>query len=90
MQYWQFWIGLIAVLIMGGGLYGVYYLIIKQNATLGTRTIQFLAIVFVLPLLLILGITNVLRAETIGPLVGVIVGFVLTCSRHSTCLKLYG
>ncbi len=78
MQFWQFWIGLIAVLIMAGGLYGIYYLVIKQNAVIGIRTIQFLAIVFVLPLLLILGIVNVLRAETIGPLVGVIVGFVLS------------
>ncbi len=78
MQFWQFWIGLIAVLIMAGGLYGIYYLIIKQNAAIGTKTIQFVSILFVLPLLLILGITNVLRAETIGPLVGVIIGFVFT------------
>ncbi len=78
MQFWQFWIGLIAVLIMAGGLYGIYYLVIKQNAAIGVRTIQFLAIVFILPLLLILGILNVLRAETIGPLVGVIIGYVLS------------
>jgi hypothetical protein len=77
MQYWQFWIGFIAVLIMAGGLGGIYYLVIKQNATIGDKTIQFLSIVFVLPLLLVLGIFNVLRAETIGPLIGVIVGYVL-------------
>lgn len=78
MQYGQFWIGLIAVLIMAGGLGGIYYLVIKQNATIGVKSIQFLAIVFVLPLLLILGILGVLHTETIGPLLGVIVGYVLS------------
>lgn len=78
MQFGQFWIGLIAVLIMAGGLGGIYYLVIKQNATIGNKTIQFLAIVFVLPLLLVLGITSVLRSDTIGPLIGVIIGYVLS------------
>lgn len=40
--------------------------------------IQFLSIVFVLPLLLILGMFNVLGRETIGTIIGVIVGYVLT------------
>ena len=78
MQYGQFWIGLIAVLIMAGGLYGVYYLVIKQNATIGNKTIQFTAIVLVLPLILALGMYGILRQETIGPLIGVILGYVLT------------
>ena len=51
----QFWIGLIAVLIMAGGLGGIYYLVIKQNATIGAKATQFLAVVLVLPLLLVLG-----------------------------------
>lgn len=74
----QLWIGLIAALIMAGGLGGIFYLVIKQNATIGNKAIQFLAIVFVLPLLLILGIYNVLGRETIGTLLGVIVGYVLS------------
>jgi hypothetical protein len=78
MQFWQLWIDLIAVLIMAGGLYGIYYLVIKQNSAIGNKTIQFLAIVFVVPLMLILGIHGVLRAETIGTLLGVIVGYVLS------------
>lgn len=78
MQWWQFWIGLIAVLIMAGGLGGVFYLLINQRATISTKTIQLLAIIFVLPLILILGIVNVLRGDTIGALVGVVVGFVLS------------
>ncbi len=77
-QWWQFWLSLVVALIMAGGLGGIYYLVIKQNATIGNKTIQLLAIIFVLPLLFILGITNVLHAETIGPIVGVIVGFILS------------
>ena len=76
----QYWISLIAVLIIAGGLAGIYYLIVKQNVSMGTKTIQFLAIVFVLPLLIILGMHNVLGRETIGTLLGVIVGYVLSGS----------
>ncbi|OGW34966.1 MAG: hypothetical protein A2010_12320 [Nitrospirae bacterium GWD2_57_9] len=63
---------------MAGGLGGLYYLIVKQNAVIGNKAIQFLAIVFVLPLLLALGTFNVLGRETIGTLIGVIVGYVLS------------
>lgn len=74
---YQMWIAVLAALIMAGGLGGLYYLIIKQNAVIGAKTLQLISIVFVLPLLLALGVTGVLRSETIGPLVGVIVGYVL-------------
>jgi len=73
-------ISLIAVLIMAGGLAGIFHLIIKQNASLGIKTIQFLSIVFVLPLMIVLGIHNVLGRETMGTLLGVIVGYVLSGS----------
>jgi hypothetical protein len=75
---YQIWIAIIGALIMAGGLGGIYYLIIKQNATLGVKTIQFLAIVFILPLLLVLGVMNVLGRETIGTILGVVVGYVLS------------
>jgi drug/metabolite transporter (DMT)-like permease len=74
----QLWIGLVAVIIMAGGLGGILYLVIKQNAAIGTKTIQFLVVVFVLPLLIVLGIMNVLGRETIGTLLGVVVGYVLS------------
>jgi hypothetical protein len=73
----QIWIAVIAVLIMAGGLGGIYYLIIKQNAVIGAKTIQFISIVFVLPLMLALGVTNVIGRETIGPLIGVVIGYAL-------------
>ena len=74
----QFWICLIAVLIMAGGVYIVYYQVVKQNAVIGMQAVRFLGLVFILPTLLILGLFNVLHAETIGTIIGVIIGYVLT------------
>ncbi len=74
----QFWIGLIAVLIMAGGVWTVYYQAVKQNAIIGLHAVRFLGIVFILPILLILGLFGVLHAETIGTIIGVIVGYILT------------
>ncbi len=74
----QGWIGLIGALIMAGGLGGIFYLILKQNMTIGTKIIQFLAIAFVLPLILVLGILNILGRETIGTIIGTVVGYVLS------------
>lgn len=72
------WIAVIAALTMAGGLAGIFYLIVKQNAVIGTKTIQLVAVIFVPLLLIILGILNVLGRETIGTLLGVIVGYVLS------------
>ena len=74
----QLWIALVAVLIMAGGVGGFYYLIVKQNAVIGVKTIQFLSIVLVLPMLVALGTLNVLNSQTIGPIVGVIIGYVIS------------
>ncbi len=74
----QMWIGIISVLIMAGGLCGVFYLVVKQHMTIGVKLIQFLAIVFVLPLILILGVYNYLGRDTIGTIIGVVIGFVLS------------
>jgi drug/metabolite transporter (DMT)-like permease len=75
---YQIWIAVIGAVIMAGGLGGVLYLIIKQQAAINTRLIQFLTIAFVLPLTLVLGIMNTLGRETIGTLLGVVVGYVLS------------
>lgn len=76
----QWWVALIAALIMAGGLGGLFYLIIRQQAALDAKSIRFLAILFVLPLLIILGLFNVLGRETIGTVIGVVVGYVLSGS----------
>jgi len=75
---YQIWIAVIAAVIMAGGLGGIFYLIMKQNAVIGGKTLQLISIVLVLPLMLALGVTNVIGRETIGPLIGVIVGYVLS------------
>lgn len=72
------WIALVAVLVMAGGLGGLFYLIIKQQAGITTKTIQFAAVVLMLPLMVALGITNMLGGQVIGTLLGVIVGYVLS------------
>ncbi len=70
------WISLIAVLIMAGGLVGVLYLVGKNQAGFNNKMIQFLAVTFILPLMVALG--NVLGREVIGTLLGVVVGYVLS------------
>ena len=75
-----YWIALLAVLTMAGGVGGLYYLIIKQNAVIGVKAIQFISIVLVLLLFVALGVTNVIGRETLGPLVGVIIGYALSGS----------
>jgi len=79
--YQQVWINVIAIiasLIIAGGLYGIFYLVVRQNATIGIRAIHFLEIVFVLPLLIILGIYDKIDRGTIGTVLGVIIGYVLS------------
>ncbi len=75
---YQIWIAVIGALIMAAGLGGVLYLIIKQGAGITTKMIRFLTVAFMLPLLLVLGIMNSLGRDTIGVLLGVIVGYVLS------------
>ncbi len=74
----QFWISFIAVLIMAGGVGIVYHQVVKQNAVIGIQAVRFLGVVFILPILLILGLFSVLHAETIGTILGVIIGYILT------------
>ncbi len=77
-MYYNFWISLLSVFIMAGGLGGVLYIIIKKQASINNKMIQFLAVTFVLPLLVTLGIMNTLGRETISTLLGVVVGYVLS------------
>ena len=86
-MYQQIWINaiaIIALLIIGGGLYGIFYLVVKQIATIGTGVIHFLAIVFILPLLIILGLYDKIDRGTIGTVLGVIVGYVMSGFRKDS------
>ncbi len=72
---YQIWIALIGSLIMAAGVGGVLYLIVVKQVGITVKMINFLTVACLLPLLLILGITTALGKETIGTLVGVIVGY---------------
>ncbi len=74
----RLWVEVIAVLIMVAGIVGIFYSIIKHNLSLGIRTIQFLAVVFVLPVILILSLERSIGNEASAGLLGTIIGYALS------------
>lgn len=72
------WIELIAVIIMISGLAGILYDRIKHRKGIGVKVTQFLAVVFVLPVILILALERVLSAESTAALLGSIIGYILS------------
>ena len=72
------WIELIAGLIMFSGLVGTFYIRISLNKGIGLRAIQFMAIVFLVPVILILALENILTSETIAALLGAVAGYTLS------------
>lgn len=75
---WRYTIEILAVLIMMGGVGGIFYGVFKGTITLSFRTIQFLAIAFTLPLILILALERGMGSEAAAALIGVIVGYALS------------
>ena len=71
-------IELIAASIMIVGVFGVFYDRIKHKKGIGVRVIQFLAVVFVVPAILILALERVLSTESTATLLGTIIGYVLS------------
>jgi hypothetical protein len=69
---------IVAVLIMVGGVGGIFYGVFKGTITLSFRTIQFLAIAFIIPAILILSMERTLGNEATSALFGTIVGYVLS------------
>jgi hypothetical protein len=57
---------IISVLTMAGRLGGVRHVIIKKQDSINNKMIEFLAVTFVLPLLVTLGIMHTLGRETIS------------------------
>lgn len=72
------WIELAAAVIMIGGLGGLLYDRYKHQKGIGVRAIQFLAVMFVIPAILILALERVLSSESTATLLGTIVGYVLS------------
>lgn len=74
---WRFTVEIVAVLIMLGGVGGIFYGVFKGTIALSVRTLQFLAITFVVPAVLILSLERSLGNESTAALLGTIVGYVL-------------
>ena len=74
---WRYIVEVVAVLIMLGGVGGIFYGVFKGTITLSVRTLQFLAISIVVPAILILSLEQSLGKESTSALLGAIVGYVL-------------
>jgi hypothetical protein len=74
---WRFAVEIIAVLIMVGGVGGIFYGVFKGTLALSVRTLQFLAIAMVVPAVLILALERSIGNESTAALLGTIVGYVL-------------
>jgi len=72
------WIELAAAVIMIGGLIGVFVNRWQTKKGIGVRIIQFLAVLLVVPAVLVLALERLLTSETVGTLLGAIVGYILS------------
>jgi len=67
-----------AVIVMVGGLIGIFVERCRTKRGIGVRVIQFLSVVLVIPVIFILALEKVLSSETVGTLLGAVVGYVLS------------
>ena len=75
---WRYVVEVVAVLLMVGGVGGIFYGVFKGTITLSFRTIQFLAIAFVVPAILIMSLERTIGNEATAALIGTIVGYALS------------
>jgi hypothetical protein len=75
---WRFAVEILAVLIMLGGVGGIFYGVFKGTIALSVRTLQFFAIAMVVPAVLILSLERSIGNESTAALLGTIVGYVLS------------
>ena len=75
---WRIVVEVIAVLIMFGTVGGIYYGVMKGTIPLNLRTIQFLAISFLVPAIMVLSMERAIGSESTSALIGIIVGYALT------------
>lgn len=74
---WRFTVEILAVLIMLGGVGGIFYGVFKGTIALSVRTLQFLAIAMVVPAVLIMSLEQGIGKDSTAALLGTIVGYVL-------------
>jgi len=75
---WRSAVEIIAVLIMSGVVGGIFYGTLKGKLTLNIRTIQFLAVSFLVPAIVILSMERAIGSDATSALMGIIVGYVLS------------
>lgn len=68
----------VAAILMVLALGGILYDRIKRQKGIGVRVIQFLAVCFVIPALLILALEGKISTEVTGTLIGTIIGYTLS------------
>ena len=79
----RFAVEIIAVLIMLSAVGGIFYGVFRGTITLSFRTIQFLAVSFVVPAIIVLSMERSIGNEASAALIGMIVGYALSGSVKS-------
>ncbi len=74
----KIWIEGVALLIMVLGVIGIFLERALTKRGIGVRIIQFATVVLVFPIILILALEGILESQTVGALVGTVVGYVLS------------
>jgi len=70
------------------GLVGILIDLIFYKKSISARSIQLIAVVFIIPTILILSMENFFDSEEVGILFGAIIGFILSgVGRDETNLK---
>ena len=75
---WRFAVEFIAAVIMFGVVGGIFYGAFRGTLSLNFRTIQFMAVSFLVPAILILSLERAISSEATSALMGIIVGYVLS------------
>ncbi len=68
----------LALLIMVLGVIGIFLERALTKRGIGVRIIQFATVVLVFPIILILALEGILESQTVGALVGTVIGYVLS------------
>lgn len=74
----RFWIEIISAATMAIGVVSVVVHRIKLEKGMGVRSIQFLALVILGPIVLILALEGILEKSAVGALIGALVGYLFT------------
>ena len=74
----KFLLEIVAASVMVVGLIGIFVERWHSKRGIGVRIIQFLAVVLVVPIVFVLALEKILSSETVGTLLGAVVGYILS------------